>query len=413
MPSDILDGTPGVGALQGSAAEKQLEGFGQILTEAGYASSTVHRHLLVAEHFAYWTARGAVPLEAVDEKAISRFAAHLRSCHCLCAPFGPRDRTRIHAVYLFLGYLRERGASKTTPIASGTPQPALLRDFCQWMRQRRGTCESTLGDYSSHIRELLRLLGERPEAFDTQRLRQFILGDSRPMGWGALKHRTSAVRMFLRFLIAEGRCSPALETAIPALAHWRLGSLPRYLQEEEVERLIDSCDVASAIGRRDRAMLLLLARLGLRAGEVAELRLSDIDWREGWIRVCGKDRREAQLPLSQEVGEALVAYITSSRPRCDSEMVFVRHHAPIGPFSSSVPVTQTVQKAFRQAAVRPPCRGAAHLLRHSVATSLLRHGVSLQEIATLLRHRSVETTQIYAKVDFAALEKIAQPWPVV
>jgi site-specific recombinase XerD len=281
------------------------------------------------------------------------------------------------------------------------------------MRQGRGTCESTLRHYSAHIRELLRQLGERAEGFDAHRLRQFVLEEGWPLGWGAVKCRTSAVRMFLRFLIAEGKCAPALETAIPALAHWRLSSLPRYLKAEEVERLIGSCDPVSPIGRRDRAILLLLARLGLRAGEVAELRLKDIDWRDGSMRVCGKAGREARLPVSQEVGQALVSYLTDARPHCESDAVFVRHLAPTRPFADHGSISKIVQAAFRRAGVSRPCRGAAHLLRHSVATSLLRHGASLQEIGDLLRHRSVSSTQIYAKVDLTTLSQIAQPWPEV
>jgi len=219
--------------------------------------------------------------------------------------------------------------------------------------------------------------------------------------------------MFLRFLIAEGKCASTLKAAIPVLAHWRLSSLPRYLQEAEVERLIASCNPASACGLRDRAILLLLARLGLRAGDIVHLRLQDIDWKAGWIQVCGKGHLQAQLPLAQEVGQALVAYLKYGRPRTGSDAVFVRNRAPFREFSSHCAVSMIVSQALRRAHVVRPSRGAAHLLRHSLATSMLRRGASLQEVATLLRHRSVETTQIYAKVDVTALRKVAQPWPEV
>jgi site-specific recombinase XerD len=219
--------------------------------------------------------------------------------------------------------------------------------------------------------------------------------------------------MFLRFLIAEGKCASGLEAAVPVLAHWRLAALPRHLQPEEVERLIGSCDPTSAVGRRDRAILLLLARLGLRAGDIVQLRLPDIDWRDGWIQLCGKGRRQARLPLSQEVGGALAAYLTDGRPLTHADSVFVRSRAPFGPFRSHCAVSAIVDQAFRRSGVVRPSRGAAHLLRHSAATSLLRHGATLQEVASVLRHRSITTTQIYAKVDLVALSAVAQPWPEV
>jgi site-specific recombinase XerD len=219
--------------------------------------------------------------------------------------------------------------------------------------------------------------------------------------------------MFLRFLIAEGQCAVGLDAAIPTVAHWRLASLPRYLQPEHVERLIASCDRTSAVGRRDRAILLLLARLGLRAGDIVHLHLSDIDWKGASIQVSGKGRRHTRLPLTQEVGQAIVAYLKKGRPRTNADVLFIRSLAPFCALGPSCAVSKIVDKAFRRAGVARPSRGAAHLLRHSLATSLLRQGTSLEDIAAILRHRSIETTQIYAKVDIPALRQIAQPWPEV
>ena len=178
-----------------------------------------------------------------------------------------------------------------------------------------------------------------------------------------------------------------------------------------MERVIASCDPKSPVGLRDRAILLLLARLGLRAGDVVGLRLCDLDWRGAWIHVCGKSRSHTRLPLTQEIGQALVAYLQDGRPRSKDDAVFIRCRAPYRALGSHCAVSAIVDRALRRAAVTRPSRGAAHLLRHSVATSMLRHGASLQDIAVLLRHRSIETTQIYAKVDVTSLRKIAQPWP--
>jgi site-specific recombinase XerD len=217
----------------------------------------------------------------------------------------------------------------------------------------------------------------------------------------------------VRFLIAQGHCAVDLDAAIPTVAHWRLAALPRYLQPDDVERVIDSYDQTSPVGRRNRAILLLLARLGLRAGDIVDLRLREIDWKEAWIRVSGKSLRETRLPLTQEVGQAIVTYLQHGRPQTPTETVFVRSRPPFRALASSTAVTKIARQALNQAGVVRPGRGAAHVLRHSVATSMLRHGASLQDIGALLRHRSLATTQIYAKVDVTALHAIAQPWTEV
>jgi site-specific recombinase XerD len=319
----------------------------------------------------------------------------------------------LHGARLFLRHLHHAGVIRVPVVESPGQDPPLLSAFCQWMRQHRGTSESTLDNYRRHIRVLLRRLGEEPHKFAAGSLRHFVLEASRTCGWAGAKTCTTALRVFLRFLIAEGRCALGLDAAIPALAHWRLASLPRYLPPDAVERLIALCDPASRVGRRDRAILLLLARLGLRAGDIVQLRLEDIDWRGAWIHVSGKGRRPTRLPLTHEVGQALVAYLEEGRPRTETDAVFVRCRAPFEAFRSHCAVSVIVDRALRRAGVKRPSRGAAHLLRHSVATSMLRQGASLQEVAALLRHRSIETTQIYAKVDLPALQQIAQPWPEV
>jgi len=227
------------------------------------------------------------------------------------------------------------------------------------------------------------------------------------------KNCTTAIRMFVRFLIADGKCPTGLDAAIPALAHWRLSSLPRYLQSDEVERLIGSCDRTTPVGRRDHAILLLLARCALRAGDIVQLRLGDIDWEQAWIRVSGKARCQTLLPLTQEVGDAIVAYLQNDRRACGTDRLFTRSRPPCRAFATHSAVSVIIRGAMRRAGVAPANRGAAHILRHSAATSMLRQGASLQEIGTVLRHRAIQTTEIDAKVDVTALRSIAQPWPEV
>jgi len=217
--------------------------------------------------------------------------------------------------------------------------------------------------------------------------------------------------MFLRFLIARGRCAPGLEHAVPTVARWRLSSLPRYLPAEDVERLIHSCDPASLLGARDRAILLLIARLGLRASDVSALKFSDLLWEQGTLIVSGKNRRGTRLPLPQDAGEAILHYLRHRQPHKVSDSVFITVTAPFVPISRHV-IRRVVMAALRRAGISAPTQGA-HLLRHSVATRLLREGVSLSAIGVLLRHASIETTTPYAKVDVDLLREIALPWPEV
>jgi len=392
--------------LRGAPQASLLEGFAEELCQAGYAGTTARAHIRGAEHLLHWTAREGVLISDLTKSLIERFHHHLKLCQC--PGFGPTRRLySLRGARLFLKYLRSTGSISV----EASQGPPLLMGFRQWMSQQRGSCDSTLSVYGFCIQALLRRLGDDPRAFDAQSLRQFVLEAGRQSGRARAKMYTTALRMFLRFLISEGRCAPSLETAIPVLAHWRLASLPRYLGAEDVERIIASCDSSTPVGKRDRAILLLLARLALRAGDIVQLRLRDIDWEDATVRVSGKGRRETRLPLTQEVGDAIVGYL-KARPQSKADALFLRSRAPYcAPTSGGVSVI--VAQAMRRAGITRTTRGAAHVLRHSLATALLREGASLQEIATVLRHRSIETTEIYAKVDVAALEEIAQRWPEV
>jgi integrase len=216
------------------------------------------------------------------------------------------------------------------------------------------------------------------------------------------------VRAFLRFLGAQGYCEAWLEHAIPTLHGWPEASPPEHLTPTEVERVIASCDESSAIGLRNRAILLFLARLGLRASDVVSLRLDDMDWPDGSFIVSGKTSREVRLPLPQEVGDALLCYLPR-RPDVNADVVFVRHKAPLGPLTPTS-VSFIAAEAVGRAGVKTKFRGA-HLLRRTAATHMLRQGVPLSQIGAVLRHRSQDMTAHYAKVDFDLLHEVVQPWP--
>jgi integrase/recombinase XerD len=412
MLANLFESTARVEALRDGPAGTLLTEFARVLVRDGYAPITARRHLRAAEHFAHWADRRGMAITGPSVPALARFAQHLRRPG-RCPGFGHTFRRQIlQSVRLFLTHLEDVGCIERVTMVQPV-SPVLIAGFRRWMQHQRGTCSSTVSNYEVHLRELLTRLGEEPGRWQARDLRQFVLDGSQTSGWAAAKKRTTALRMFVQFLVAEGHCASDLHGAIPTLVHRRLSSLPRYLSAEDVERVVGSCDAAAEAGLRDRAILLLLARLGLRAGDIVQLRLGDIDWRGSSILVSGKGRRETRLPLTHEVGEAIVTYLTKSRPPTDSEAVFVRSRAPFRALRSHCAISVLVDSAFARAGVKRPCRGAAHLLRHSVATSMLRHGASLHDVATLLRHRSVTTTEIYAKVDVTALQMIVQPWPEV
>ncbi len=397
-----------------------LEGFAEELYKSGYAEITARHHIRAAEHLIYWTDHEGIQIPSLTEDILVRYNHHLKRCRCpgygRCRypSYGRISRRNlVQGARLFLRYLR--GVGVTASVTKSTSRdPVLLVAFIQWMRQQRGTADTTLHLYSRAIRDLLLRLGEDPGRYDAKSLRQFVLDKSQRSGLMSAKQCTTPLRMFLRFLIAEGKCVNDLDAAIPSVAHWHLSSLPRYLQPEEVERVIDSCDPNTPVGSRDRAIVLLLARLGLRARDIVLLRLSDIDWKEAHILVAGKGRRYSRLPLTQEVGNAIVNYLLHGRPsKSQTDALFIHSRAPFCAFKSHSPISVLVGRAMRRASVSGPSGGAAHVLRHSAATAMLRQGASLQDIAALLRHRSIETTQIYAKVNVAALRRIAQPWPEV
>jgi site-specific recombinase XerD len=221
----------------------------------------------------------------------------------------------------------------------------------------------------------------------------------------------TALRSMFRFFLQRGTIDGDLAACVPAVADWRLATVPKYLRPEEIDRLLQACDRRTAVGRRDHAILLLLARLGLRAGEVVTVELDDIHWHAGEITVRGsKGLRHDRLPLPVDVGEALAAYVRTDRPRHAIRRVFLCARAPRRGFAGPGAVSTIVRRALDRAGLRPAAKGA-HLLRHSLATRLLRAGASLSEIGEVLRHRAANTTEIYAKVDLAGLQALARPWP--
>jgi site-specific recombinase XerD len=386
-----------------------VDAFVDMLRAGRHTPLTVSGYENAARHFAAWLCRCKIELVQVDEDVIARFAHH----RCRCP--GARRQDRLSAKYVrrvrrFIRFLTDR--QLLTAFDPPAPRDVDLRvaAYQDWLRQHRGLSERTIDRHGRMVMRLLPALGADPGTYNAALVRQVIIDEAKRSSRPYVKTMTTALRGYVRFLAAAGQCRPWLDHAVPTVPQWRLSALPRYLSGHDVERLIASCDLTRPCGVRDRAILLLLVRLGLRAGDVLAMRLDDIAWKEGTLRVRGKGRREIRLPLPQDAGDALLDYLHRARPPVDDRRVFLRSYAPYRPFRVSSVISGVVRFALQRAGIKNAPSKGANLLRHSAATAMLRAGAKLDAIGTVLRHRSVDTTAHYAKVDIATLRQVAQPW---
>ncbi len=388
-----------------------IESFVTALAREGFALLTVQGYVRDVAHLARWAGWRKIDVASWNDDTLVRFRRHLSRCRCTKQSKGVFRRT-VGSAARFLAHLRARGVIVAAPPAPPANQfKAISERFASWMRRHRGITPSTAHRYQLALRTFIAQLGEGPGKYHVAAIRSFVIEQIGILGRGETRSAVTAIRAFLRFLVAEGRVNGGMEHAVPTVPQWRLASLPRYLEACALERVVASCDLSTCLGLRDHAVLLLLARLGLRAGDIVGMTLDDVDWKRGTLRVRGKSRQEVLLPLPQDVGEAVLAYIERGRPSSTSDRVFLAANAPTRPLASSATVSGIVSLALRRAGIHnPPSRGA-HLLRHSAATAMLRSGGALDTIATVLRHKSPDTTAYYAKVDVALLQQVAQPWP--
>jgi site-specific recombinase XerD len=387
-----------------------VEQFTNQLAVLGHTRLTVANYSDAARHFAEWLRRcDIVPIE-VDDGVIARFARHRCKCN------GNREHHHLSAKYVrrvsrFAFFLVERGVIRAAAPEVSKAVNERVAEFQDWLRHHRGISERTVDRHGRMVMRLLAGLGNDPGSYDAELVRRVILREVQRCSRPNIKTMTTALRGYLRFLTAQGICRPWLDRAVPTVPQWRLSALPRYLPPADVERLIVSCDLTKTHGIRDRAILLLLARLGLRAGDILGMRLDDVAWDEGTLRVRGKGRREVRLPLPQDAGDALLNYLERARPHVDTDSIFLRSSAPYRSFAAPGAISDVVKLALKRAGITgAPSRGA-NLLRHSAATGMLRAGATLDAIGAVLRHRSADTTAHYAKVDVAMLLQVAQPWP--
>ncbi|HEY2967012.1 MAG TPA: tyrosine-type recombinase/integrase [Casimicrobiaceae bacterium] len=388
-----------------------IDGFADALTRDGYAHATIVRYLRAAAHVGVFLERRCKALADLDAKTVRAFRRHLRRCRCLASNGGRNGHHAAFGVQRFQAYLIARGVCPR-PIVSVARPPvaALITEFTDWYQTHRGVTLPTVRHYARGATAMLDALGADVRSWTPRAVRQFLMQAVTGGRAESTQKVITATRAFLRYLAFRGNARADLMLAVPAVAHWRLASLPHHLSPDELTRMLAVCDGDQPARVRDRAMVLLLVRLGLRAGDVAQLRLTDLDWEQGTIQVTGKGRYQVRLPLPQEVGDAVLRYL-AIRPRMpETDRVFLTTIAPVSPLRSSDAVSSVVARAFQRAGIHI-ARPGAHVLRHTAATEMLRHGVSLDHIGLVLRHRSLDMSAYYAKVDVATLRRVAQPWP--
>jgi integrase/recombinase XerD len=384
----------------------QQEALRTALLAQGYTLLSTDNLLRLASSLSRWLEAHTLGVGELNTERIAEFLADRRS-------EGYVKFSSARALVPILRYLEDAGlmASPLLSLPACGPADQLLCSYIHYLHSERCLTQSCVHSYSAVARKFLQWrFGDNRGDIATlkaQEATSFALRATRIHKVGTAKLVVTALRSFLRYLYLQGHVSVDFRGALPAIAGWRLTGLPKALPASQIRALLHSCDRRQHVGRRDYAVLLLLARLGLRAGEVAALDLDDVDWCHGEILVHGKGSCAERLPLPEEVGAAVASYLRLSRAKASTRRLFLRVRAPQGPLCSGT-VTAIVKNACRRADL--PVVGA-HRLRHTAATEMLRAGGSLDEIAQVLRHRSHDTTAIYAKVDRTALRALARCWP--
>ena len=393
-------------AVDSCPLDSHLPVFLDRIKQQGYCAASLKPKIVVLKRFNRWIGSRELALADLDEHTVLLFFKEL--------PRPGNVRRGDFAVLLALvDYLREIGVAPPAPSVSGMDIFKRIEDgFTRYLREQRGLSQASVLNYSRIARLFLSQAGKDPAGDQSEltcgQIREFVCkaADSASPRYAQLI--TCALRSFLRFLYIDGTTSRNLSLCVPTVAEWKLSALPKFLEPTQVEAILAHCDLDTEIGKRDRALLWLLARLGLRACEIRNMELNDIHWESGQLTVRGKGGVQNRLPIPRDVGEALANYLLDGRPRCETRKVFVRAKAPRQEFKSSAAVCDAVRRALYRAGLDPPRKGA-HLLRHSLAVKLLRGGATIDEIAEVLRHSSHTTTEIYTKVDLSMLGTVAQP----
>ena len=386
-----------------------IKAFADFLSAQGYALNSIHQQVHLAACFSQWLKQQGVALREMNFDHVKQFLRY-RARH---RKPGRGDTAALRHV---IDWLRSQGVipAETLPEPRLTPAQRCVQGYEHYLRETRGLAEPTIVNYTPFIE---RFLTDRfaEGAVTLSRLCagdvvQFVQRQAAHLQPKRAKLMTTALRSFLKYARYRGEVGLDLAAAVPVVANWSMPSIPRAISPAQVDQLLASLDRHTAVGRRDYAILLLLARLGLRSSEVVLLELDDIDWNTATLHVRSKSGRRNEFPLLPEVGQAIAAYLQEGRAHSTSRRVFLRAKAPLGGFRGASGIGSIVRHSLQRAGVQAPTHGA-HQFRHGLASELLRQGASLSEIGEVLGHRCAQTTAIYTKVDVEALRTLALPWP--
>jgi integrase/recombinase XerD len=380
------------------------DGFRTELAARGYEPSSAAGQLQVMAHLSRWLVDRGLDEHALTCSVVEEFLRARRVA-------GYRQWRSARGMAPLLDHLRDVGIAPVCAPAGDSAVEVPLAAYRAYLIEERGLAASTVRNYVDVARQFVSqsCVSGRTDlcGLTAAQVSEFVLAGCRTRGVGSAAILVVGMRALLRYLHLAGITQTGLAGAVPSAASWPASRLAQPIDRQQAARLMSSCDRRTAVGRRDFAVLTLLLRLGLRVGEVAALELTDVDWRHGEILVRGKGHREERLPLPTDVGQAVAGWLRRGRPRCASTHVFTTVIAPRRELSS-----KAVSAIVRRAGHRSGVVVTAHRLRHYAATELLRSGASLPEVGQVLRHASLLSTAIYAKVDHAALSTVARPWPV-
>lgn len=385
-----------------------LADFEHLLRRNGYAPTTARRKVRLVRDFSAWLSRRTINIKDLTieqgEQYLRYRARHRRP-----------STDDIAGLKQLLELLRRKGIVAQQKVCKrSTPLDRLVDRYALYLREERAVAQDTVVTYSRVVRSFLaQRFGEgrtNPSALRPADVLKFVQHQVARGSRKTAQLACTALRSFLQYACYRGEIAIDLAAGVPRVANWSMPSIPRSIARDHLRRVLASCNRSSAVGSRDYAILLLLARLGLRAGAIALLELDDVDWQAATLRVRGKGGHAYVLPLPVEVGEAIATYLKIGRPISTNRKLFLRAKAPIRGFKSQVAVLSVVRHALIRAGIDSPSKGA-HQFRHALASEMLRHGASLAEIGQILNHRNPQTTAIYAKVDLASLHTLALAWP--
>lgn len=385
-----------------------INAFTAWLQEQGYAQFTVRYFIRLVADLSRWLAHRGFGVNELQLWHIESFI-QIRENSGSLRPGDAKILSRL------LSFLQAIGATEPSPQHQNpTAIDRICAAYAAYLREERGLSDATLQNYLPPVQLLLsQSFGDGAidlTALDAGKISGFILRQAQRSSPNRGNLIATALRSFLRFLFISSAMATDLSHCVPSVPSWRMRGLPRALTQEEIEQVLVHCDRTTAVGKRDYAILVLLARLGLRSGEVVALRLDDLHWNIGEIVVHGKGASCDRMPLIREVGEAIADYLEHARPLCASRDLFLRSKAPLRGFASSIAISTLVRRALERAGLNPASKGA-HLFRHGLACSMLQQGATLEQIGTILRHHHPDTTTLYAKVDLPRLRRLAAPWP--